>query len=73
MRTEIKITEAEVSRNLRFNPGTTPSLRVPVTAANRALLRWLRREELFAWQAGRICSYGPFTAARLSMLKRHHA
>jgi len=73
MRTEIEITEAVVSRNLRFNPGTTPSLRVPVTTANRALLRWLRREELFAWEAGRICSGGPFTAASLSMPKRHHA
>src|SRR5262245_37600731 len=30
--------------------GTAPSLRVPVTAGNRALLRWMRTAELSAWQ-----------------------
>ena len=29
---------------------TAPSLRVPVTADNRALLRWLRTAELSAWE-----------------------
>lgn len=61
MKTEIETIEADVSRILRFNTSPAPSSRVPVTAANRALLRWLRREELSAWEAGRICS--PFLAA----------
>jgi hypothetical protein len=29
-----------------------PSLRVPVTPANRELLRWLRAAELAAWEHG---------------------
>jgi hypothetical protein len=33
-----------------------PSLRVPVTAGNRAFLRWLRAAEMSAWEAGRACS-----------------
>ena len=70
MKTEIEIAEAGVSRILRFNTSTAPSLRVPVTAANRALLRWLRNEELSAWEAGRICRCGPFTAASPSMPER---
>jgi hypothetical protein len=32
---------------------TAPSLRVPVTAGNRAFLRWLRAAEMSAWEAGR--------------------
>jgi hypothetical protein len=32
-----------------------PSLRVPVTAANRTLLRWLRAAELSDWEAGHTC------------------
>jgi hypothetical protein len=56
MKNEIEINEAAVSQILRFNTSTAPSLRVPVTNANRALLRWLRTEELSAWEAGRICS-----------------
>ena len=59
MKTEIEVTEAAVSGQWRFCAGTAPSLRVPVTAANRALLRWLRREELSAWEAGRVCGRGP--------------
>lgn len=31
-----------------------PSLRVPVTAQNRELLRRLRAAELSAWEAGRL-------------------
>jgi hypothetical protein len=45
---------------------------VPATAANRVLLRWLRNEELSAWEAGRICSCGPVTAANPSMPERRH-
>jgi len=60
MKTEIEITEAAVSSHLRFNTSPAPSLRLPVTAANRALLRRLRTEELSAWEAGRICTGGYF-------------
>ena len=70
MKTAIEITEADVSRILRFNTSTAPSLRVPVTAANRALLRWLRNEELSAWETGRICSCGSFTSASPTMQER---
>lgn len=40
-----------------FNSGSrlAPSLRVPVTPKNRALLRWLRAAELSAWETGRTC------------------
>lgn len=62
MKTEIEIAEADVSRILRFNTSPAPSLRVPVTIANRALLRWLRNEELSAWKSGRICSCGRLAA-----------
>lgn len=34
----------------RTNVQPAPSLRVPVTVANRELLRWLRAAELSAWQ-----------------------
>jgi hypothetical protein len=60
MKTEIEITGAAVSSHLRFNTSPAPSLRLPVTAANRALLRRLRTEELSAWEAGRICTGGYF-------------
>lgn len=63
MKTEIEINEAAVSSLLRYNTSTAPSLRVPVTTANRALLRWLRMEELSAWEAGRICSPAFFPSA----------
>jgi len=72
MKTEIEITEADVSRILRFNTSTAPSLRVPVTAANRALLRWLRNEELSAWEAGRICRCGHLTAVAPVKSERNH-
>ena len=62
MKVEIEITEADVSRILRSNTSPAPSLRLPVTAANRALLRRLRTEELCAWEAGRICTSGYFPA-----------
>ena len=60
MKIEIEITGAAVSSHLHFNTSPTPSLRLPVTAANRALLRRLRTEELSAWEAGRICTGGYF-------------
>ena len=72
MKTEIEITEADVSRILRFNTSPAPSLRVPVTAANRALLRWLRHEELSAWEAGRICRCGHSIAAVPVKSERNH-
>jgi aerobic-type carbon monoxide dehydrogenase small subunit (CoxS/CutS family) len=71
MKTEIEVTEADVSRTLRFNTSPAPSLQVPVTAANRALLRWLRREELSAWEAGRICRCGSFTAVSPTIQEYH--
>ena len=37
-------------RRLRFGGGTAPSLRVPVTAENRELLRWLRATEMSEWE-----------------------
>jgi hypothetical protein len=72
MNAEIEITEAAVSRILRFNTSTAPSLRVPVTATNRALLRWLRMEELSAWEAGRICSRGNFPPANPLTPENHN-
>ncbi|HWD18538.1 MAG TPA: hypothetical protein VHB20_04615 [Verrucomicrobiae bacterium] len=42
---------------------TAPSLRVPVTAANRALLRWLRAAELAAWETGKQAVQNPFDLA----------
>lgn len=38
----------------RSNVRPAPSLRLPVTAANRALLRRLRAAESFAWETGHI-------------------
>ncbi len=63
MKIEIEISEAAVSRILRSNANIAPSLRVPVTTANRALLRELRREEMSAWETGRRCSGGYFPSA----------
>lgn len=63
MKIEIEITEADVSRILRSNTSPASSLRVPVTAANHALLRWMRMEELSAWEAGRSYSRGGFFPA----------
>lgn len=50
-------TEIETARSSRAQLLPAPSLRVPVTAGNRELLRWLRAAELSAWEAGatRIC------------------
>ena len=49
MKTEIET--AIAIQMLRQNPTTAPSLRVPVTISNRAMLRRLRAAEMFAWEA----------------------
>lgn len=56
MKAEIDATEAAIHRLLRTNKSTAPSLRVPVTAENRLLLRRLRAAEQSAWEAGNICN-----------------
>jgi hypothetical protein len=50
MKTEIETTAAAVQIH-RQNPTPAPSLRVPVTSSNRAILRQLRAAEMFAWEA----------------------
>jgi hypothetical protein len=47
---------SSVSPHSRSCANPAPSLRVPVTAGNRAFLRWLRAAELSAWEAGRAYS-----------------
>ncbi len=44
--------ELEIARSEETGVCPAPSLRVPVTADNRALLRWLRAAELSAWETG---------------------
>jgi hypothetical protein len=48
--------QSSVSTHSRLCADPAPSLRVPVTAGNRALLRWLRAAELSAWEAGQAYS-----------------
>lgn len=50
MITETEIPSAANLRRPRANYNIAPSLRLAVTAKNRALLRWLRAAELSAWQ-----------------------
>ena len=50
MITETEIPSAANLRRPRENYSIAPSLRLAVTAKNRALLRWLRAAELSAWQ-----------------------
>ena len=50
MITETEIPSAANLRRPRTNCNIAPSLRLAVTAKNRALLRWLRAAELSAWQ-----------------------
>lgn len=45
------------------------SLRLPVTAHNRELLRWLRAAELSAWQAGKMFD-GPIPSAMFEATRR---
>jgi len=49
-------TETGFWRESRRNIRPAPSLRVPVTAANRELLRRLRAAESFAWESGRAAT-----------------
>jgi hypothetical protein len=49
MKAEIEPSEAADSRSSKWNAGPAPSLRIPVTADNRALLRRLRAAEMSAW------------------------
>ena len=61
------------SKGGRPSVDTAPSLRVPVTAANRAFLRWLRAAELSAFEAGSVCaSKRPFAESRSILHLRHH-
>jgi hypothetical protein len=57
MKADVRTAETGVSHPSRWNISPAPSLRVPVTAANRALLRRLRAAELSAWEAGRAGGY----------------
>jgi hypothetical protein len=50
MNVELEMAQAAVSQLLNRNHDTAPSLRVPVTRSNRALLRLLRAAELSAWE-----------------------
>jgi hypothetical protein len=64
MKTEFETT---VQRSSRVTILPAPSLRVPVTARNRELLRRLRAAELSAWEAGGTGSgtgYGRFPELR---------
>jgi len=49
MKTEIGAYGAAFSRSSQSNASPAPSLRIPVTARNRALLRQLRAAEMSAW------------------------
>jgi hypothetical protein len=50
MKTEIEIADAADATSPRPKIITAPSLRVPVTAGNRAFLRVLRAAESYAWE-----------------------
>ena len=63
MKTQVETSEAGAARQSFVRVCAAPSLRVPVTAANRALLRQLRAAELSAWEAGHLCSRNPPTAS----------
>ena len=52
-----------ISQTERCRIGPMPSLRIPVTAANRALLRRLRAAELSAW-------LDPTTSANVAQVAR---
>jgi len=49
MKSEIETFEPAAFRSSPLNLGPAPSLRIPVTARNRALLRRLRAAELSSW------------------------
>jgi hypothetical protein len=53
MNDKFEIAATAASDSLVMYVHTAPSLRLPVTPANRALLRRLRAAELSEWEAGR--------------------
>ena len=59
-------TETGFGKESRWNIRPAPSLRVPVTAANRDLLRRLRAAELTAWESGRPGVFGRLDAMAVS-------
>lgn len=70
MKDKFDIAATDASDSLVMYVHTAPSLRVPVTPANRSLLRRLRAAELSDWEAGRVCSRNGSTA-RLASLVTH--
>lgn len=67
MKAEFEVAGAAVSGSLPLDILTAPSLRVPVTMANRPLLRWLRAAESSDWEAGRACFQKGATATFTSL------
>jgi len=51
---------------------TAPSLRVPVTEANRSFLRWLRAAELSAFEMGRPCECEQEYARSVAIFRNEH-
>jgi hypothetical protein len=62
MKDKFDIAATAASDSLVMYVHAAPSLRVPVTPANRTLLRRLRAAELSDWEAGRMCSRDYSTA-----------
>jgi len=55
MNADFEIRDSKKAGPARQTARPAPSLRIPVTAANRALLRRLRAAESSAWEAGQGC------------------
>jgi len=70
MRAAIETFEAVVSRSSQMHVRPAASLRLPVTAGNRALLRRLRAAELADWEAGRPSSPEHFPGQIASLENR---
>lgn len=70
MKTEIETVEAAAPHSPQSTVRPAPSLRIPVTAANRGFLRWLRAAELSAWEAGLAWERGNSPANLLSAHNR---
>jgi hypothetical protein len=70
MNDKFKIAAAAASDSVGMYVHTAPSLRVPVTPANRDLLRRLRADELSEWEAGCpcLCKGSP---AKFASLENH--
>jgi hypothetical protein len=71
MKVEFDIAGTAAPDSLPRHVHTAPSLRVPVTAANRTLLRWLRAAELSDWEAGRT-GFRKCPPDNLASLANHH-